>query len=360
MHGSEGATLKQSVRSVPVWLVFSVAFVLACSEEAGDTTCSDRLQAPLINASEEERYLGLAPGQLAAIAQVTDGSDPEGALCTGVLVTNEWVVTGAHCFQIDSPVVVAPTSEDPMPLPVVERVAHPSFDVALFRVSALADQQLQPIPVVTANELVLSVGSVVELAGYGLTETGDTRGLRFLAEPIVEIDPDSFVVDGFGANGACLGDSGGPLLVRGRSGAVLVAGVLTAGAASCVGRDRYVRLDGLSEWVSGIVGSPAASDEPCGAITEEGRCLYGSALFCDEAKLVAEACAEAEACGWDREARGFRCIGAQGNPCAGVDSVGACVDGVPRRCHAGMLLGEACDCGEVCRVDGKTGEPSCR
>jgi hypothetical protein len=364
MYGSEGAALKQKLRPLTLGLAFSASLVAACSEEGSDdSTCSNRLQSPLVNASDEERYLGLDPGQLAAIVQVTDGLDSGGPLCTGTFVTNEWLVTGAHCIEIESPVITAAQADDALLLPVLERIAHPSLDVALFRVSASASvgRGFRPIPVATASELAISIGSVVELAGYGLTEAGDLRELRFLAEPVVEIDERSFVVDGFGANGACLGDSGGPLLVRARSGPVRVAGVLTTGAASCVGRDRYVRLDELAEWVSGIVGSPAASDEPCGAITEEGRCLYGSALLCDNGQLVAEPCAgETTTCGWDEQARGFRCVEAAGNPCGGVDSVGACVDGIPRRCNAGMLEGEACTCGEVCRVDGKTGSPGCR
>jgi hypothetical protein len=361
MHRGEGAALNQSVCSRRVWLAFLAPLVVACAENGSDdTACANRLQAPLINASDQERYLGLDMGQLAALVTVTDGSNAGGALCTGIFVTNEWLVTGAHCFQIESPVVMGAPSEGAVALPVVERIAHPSLDVALFRVSGSTGQELQPIPVATTSELAVSIGSVVELAGYGLTEAGDIRQLRFLAEPIVEIDQDSFVVDGFGANGACLGDSGGPLLVRAPAGPVRVAGILTAGAASCVDRDRYLRLDPLSEWVSEIAGSSAARNEPCGGISEEGRCLYGSALFCDEGKLVGEPCAEAAGCGWDRQERGFRCIEAKVNPCAGVDSIGACIDGVPRRCNAGMLEGETCACGAVCRVDGKTGGPACR
>jgi hypothetical protein len=312
-----------------------------------------------MNASDQEVYLGLAGAQLAAIVQVTDGTD-SGALCTGVFVTDGWLVTGAHCFQIESPVVVA-QADDALPLPVVERVAHPNLDVALFKVSASASaSQLQPIPVAAIGEIALSIDSVVELAGYGLTEAGDIRELRFLAERIVEMDERHFVVDGFGANGACLGDSGGPLLVRARSGAARVVGVLTTGATSCVGRDRYVRLDALAEWVSEVVGSLAAIDEACGGITDEGRCLYGSAMFCDKGQLVAQPCAGGEACGWDGAARGFRCVEGGRSPCDGVDSVGACLDGVPSWCNAGILESQACGCDDVCGIDGKTGGPRCR
>jgi hypothetical protein len=393
MCGSEGAALKQLPRrssaltvagppfgclrrpampssrpravsrvSSALWLGSAVSLLVACSENVPGDTCSNRVRAALMNATDQERYLGLDSGQRAAIVQVTDGSASRGAFCTGAFVADEWLVTGAHCFQIESPVVMAAQLDDVLPLPVLERIAHPTLDVALFRVSASisAGQRLRPIPVATTSELAISIGSVVELAGYGLTEAGDQRELRFVAESVVEINERSWIVDGFGATGACLGDSGGPLLVRARSGPVRMAGVLTAGAASCVGRDRYVRLDALAEWVSAIVGSPAASAETCGGISDEGRCLYGSALFCEEGQLVARPCAEDAPCGWDGKARGFRCVAAAANPCDGLDSVGACVDGVPRWCTAGLLEGEACTCGEVCRIDGETGGPACR
>jgi hypothetical protein len=333
--------------------------VVGCSDEVLGSACTGRLQAPLVHASKQEEYLGLGSEQL-AIVQVTDGSGVGGPLCTGAFVTSEWLITGAHCLQIESPVVTVKGERSARA--VVESAVHSFLDVALLKVAATAsaDQPLRAIPLAAADELEVVVGSVVELAGYGLSEEGDLRELRFLAEPIVEIDEHSVLVDGFGASGACLGDSGGPLLVRARSGPARVAGVLTSGSASCLNRDRYVRLDALTEWTSGIVGSPAPSDVTCGGISEEGRCLYGSAMFCHQGKLVAEPCAEGTGCGWDRDRRGFRCVVPEEDPCSGVDSVGACFEGQPRRCNAGTLEGKACECGEVCGIDGRTGGPRCR
>lgn len=312
--------------------------------------------------TNEESYLGIADEQLGAIVQVTDGSGPGGPLCTGVFVTNEWLVTAAHCIQIASPRVVLPAeTAEGLELPVVDRVPHPTEDIALFRVegSEWTLDHFLPMSVATENGLALAVGSVVDLAGYGLNEDGDTRELRFLSEPIVELDNVSFVVDGFGANGACLGDSGGPLLARDRSGPVLVAGVLTSGSPSCVDRDRYVRLDRVSDWVLDVVGTSPRTEGGCGDISEEGRCLYGSALFCDEETLVAERCAGDTACGWDAIRAGFRCVTAGYDPCHGIDSVGACRYGSAEWCIDGALESEPCGCGRTCRIDGRTGGPRC-
>ncbi len=312
--------------------------------------------------ASEESYLGLASAQIDAIVQVTDGSGPGGPLCTGVFVTNAWLVTAAHCLAIESPRVLAPTEAgETIELSVTDGIPHPTADIALLKVadSESGPAGFRPMSTATPSGLELAVGSVVEIAGYGLNEAGDTRELRFLAEPIVELDERSFVVDGFGANGACLGDSGGPLIVRDGAGAVVVAGVLSTGSADCLNRDRYARLDGLEEWVSGIVGSLPRSGEGCGAITEEGRCLYGSALYCYGETLVAEPCADGTTCGWDPGREGFRCVRAASDPCSGVDSVGACRDGAARWCRGGALEVERCDCGETCRIDGRTGGPRC-
>lgn len=315
-----------------------------------------------MNGASEERYLGVADEQVRSIVQITDASGPGGPLCTGVFVTDEWLVTARHCLEIASPrAVTTDASGEMVALPVVDSVPHPTADVALFRVASDDESvtHFQPLSVATASELALSVGSVVDIAGYGLTEEGDTRELRFLSEPIVELDDDSYVVDGFGANGACLGDSGGPLIVRARSGAVLVAGILTSGSASCLDRDRYVRLDALSDWVLDVVGTSPRSDEGCGGISDAGRCLYGSAVSCDDETLVAEACSGDTACGWDSTRGGFRCVPAGRDPCHGIDSVGACRNGSAAWCNDGVLASEPCGCGRTCRVDGRTGGPRC-
>lgn len=309
-----------------------------------------------------EAYLGLPVEQAAAIVQVTDGLGPGGALCTGAFVSDEWVVSAAHCLAIaDLRITWTAESGESEVMPVTESVAHPERDVALFRVARTPSTVARFVPIAQAlpGSVELSVGSVVEISGYGFTEEGDTRERRFLAEPIVEEDDESVVVNGFGVNGACLGDSGGPLLVRDRSGPVRVAGVLSSGSASCLERDRYIRLDALDDWITRVTGSSSSAETACGGIDEEGRCWSGSAFHCEAGALVAEPCTGNSACGWDRDRAGFRCVAAGSDPCQGVDSVGACRDGVAARCDGGVLETESCGCGDVCGIDGRTGSPRC-
>jgi hypothetical protein len=75
--------------------------------------------------------------------------------------------------------------------------------------------------------------------------------------------------------------------------------------------------------------------------------------------LVAEPCGDAARCGWDDRELGFRCVARYEDPCLGIDSAGACRDGVAARCDGGKLALHSCGCGMECRIDGKTGGPVC-
>ena len=70
-------------------------------------------------------------------------------------------------------------------------------------------------------------------------------------------------------------------------------------------------------------------------ISSEGRCLYGSAIWCSDARLVGDHCASGIQCGWDPRQAGFRCVDPASGPCEGVRSVGTCRDGAALSCTKG-------------------------
>ena len=86
------------------------------------------------------------------------------------------------------------------------------------------------------------------------------------------------------------------------------------GSASCRDNDEYTRLDGLADWVDGVVElrgieRDRAGTQACGGITAQGRCLDGTALWCLGEKLVADICSRpGEQCGFDSRGGGFRCV----------------------------------------------------
>jgi hypothetical protein len=368
----------------------------AGSKAAPTVECSGMGRSGVVNGANDETYLGLAPAQIRAIVQVVDAalwsadaSIPAGGLCSGTFIAPAWVVTAAHCLQIQDPAVVVQTGAGmaPIVLAVTAIAASPDEDVALVEVgaapgdAAAADASsgdastdasidegdtapftgvgVSPIAAGGASIGQLAVGDVVELAGYGLTEASTAGNLRFAVEPIVAVDAASITVSGSGENGACDGDSGGPILVRGPDGAPHIAGVLAIGSSNCVGEDQYERLDAIQDWITSTIGAAPASDLECGAIDTAGRCLFGSALWCSGTQLSSDVCTGGRQCGWSAAEQGFRCVDSAVDPCGGVDSVGACQDGAAAACSNGALVRQTCaPCGS-CRVNGRTGSPEC-
>jgi hypothetical protein len=339
------------------------------AESSGaDAMCLGATEQRLIRGASSESYLGLAEPQIRAVVEIVDRTQPTtGALCTGAFIAADWVVTAAHCLAIASPEVLVAGSGSAIETSyaVLRSVAHPDRDVALLNVDFSAQDAsggaaggLQPLVASSPGRMALAVGDSAEMAGFGLTEEGDTRTLRFLVETVTAMDDGSITVNGFGLNGACEGDSGGPLLLRDPRGPVMVAGVLSVGSADCVGEDEYIRLDAIADWLSATVGAGAADQAECGSLSAQGRCLYGSAMRCSGTQLLAEPCTGGLRCGWDPASEGFRCVDPSTDPCSGVDSVGACVENAVMTCTNGVLTRADCGC-DACRIDGKTGAPRC-
>jgi hypothetical protein len=350
--------------------IFVALLVPACSSSnALSPECPITGQQPLLNGVSHENYLGLAQSQISAIVQVVSAGQQNGPLCSGTFIAPNWIITAGHCLKISSPrVVVQGEASAPLAVfPVVTSVAHPSVDVALLNVDASASDAggdgglpgVVQLQTAGASAPPLASGDVVAIAGYGVTENSTTRSLRFLAESILSIDAKAITVSGFGKSGACEGDSGGPLLIRGSDGAPLLAGVMSVGSASCLEDDTYIRLDALQDWVSATVGPSAPIDTECGTITPQGRCFYGNAVWCEGAQVNADRCVAPKRCGWDWSQNGFRCVDPSADPCDGVDSVGACVGESALWCYNGTLDRQSCRPCDVCRVEGATGRPVC-
>jgi hypothetical protein len=239
-------------------------------------------------------------------------------------------------------------------------VAHPTSDLLLVELAGRREdfcKLLEPIPLAEGSSP--EVGTLVELAGLGLDEDGGHGKRRFAAETVVDLPGDGaeIVVDGLGRTGACTGDSGGPLLVRASDGTVRVAGVLTAGSADCVGRDRYLRVDRADAFFAALPAERCGS-QGCGRLDARGRCFARTAVWCESAELRGMACETSSRCGWDDSAAGYRCVPPE-SACAGVDAFGRCNGSVTERCDAGALLSEDCSATGATCVRDATGRALC-
>lgn len=336
--------------------------LLACSDPLAGETCGQDVFAigqAIINGAQQEQFLGLAAQEIAAIVLIDNGDWPVGSACTGVLVRPNFVLTAGHCLVIESPLVhLGTTGGHADTARVTRTIIHPELDIALLEIEPAASLQGLAISAESPDDRWL--GRRVELAGYGLTESGQPRGLRFAVEPIVDVTANKLRVDGGGRSGACEGDSGGPLLSRGSDGRVLVSGILSTGQASCVGTDGFTRTDRVADWLdSNLPASQTSDDIPCGQITASGRCSSDMALRCVAGQLLAESCDSEQVCGWDVQASHFGCVAAAVDPCQGAGSLGLCDGDRALTCLGGKLVSRDCAACGACVYSTSSGAPQC-
>jgi hypothetical protein len=184
---------------------------------------------------------------LSAVALVRD--------CSGVLVRPDRVVTCAHCL---TPALEQVTVAG-RPFRVRECKAYSGYrplqaahDIAVCSLAVAA-----PVKGIALDEgPAPKAGEEVTLAGYGLTDplAHEPPELRAVDTAIVSVDAQSFEL-GSHDHTACLGDSGGPVLVE-RGGALRVLGVLHGpSGAICASPTRAVRLDVVRDWLVGELSS---------------------------------------------------------------------------------------------------------
>ncbi|WP_428265019.1 S1 family peptidase [Haliangium sp.] len=308
--------------------------------------CGDTRKANKVyNGTLLPTHVPLSPAQMPAIGSFR--------LCSGTLVAPTWVLTAEHC-GLEAGVQFCLGSDPENPdkcITSIRVINNPDADMTLVELAEDARGRLEVTPItVFADDLGSEwIGRLAEAAGYGQTETGGIGTRYFTAEPIVSLERGYVTIDGEGERGVCFGDSGGPALVIADDGTVRVAGVLSNGDDSCLGRDNFTRVDLQRDWIEqyiGAIGDPDAQN--CGQFGREGRCVDGRAIWCGQGRVQTEECSDGAACGWDDVAAGFRCITGP-DPCEGFDSVGGCDGALARWCEGGEPRLRDCGaCGQTC------------
>lgn len=293
-------------------MFLAVGLLTACSVPHSDTPCLGQF---VFYGQATDEHLHLLPEEEQAVVWVhfvSTGSPP----CSGVLIGRQLVLTAAHCAGQASPgmpiVRIGPDAlSSPTILNGVDWEVHPSLDVGLITLEAqVAAHVASPLNLSTLPTSSL-LGARAVIAGYGITEENFAGQRRFAAERVTAVNDVFLVLDGAGESGACLGDSGGPVLWWEGS-APTVLGVLESGDPSCMGEDRYTSLEPVRNWIAQRNPHKPLPSTVCGSLDYAGHCLQSEkvqqAVWCEGEVRSGKACPNDQKCAWDSSARGYRCV----------------------------------------------------
>ncbi|MBX3198072.1 MAG: trypsin-like serine protease [Labilithrix sp.] len=191
------------------------------------------------------RILGGAPApDVAAAVALRDGA---GRLaCSGVLVGPRAVLAAAHCFPPVDDASLLPRDacfgadvRSCRPVGVSGYVLHPGWDALAFTfdddLAVVFLEDDAPARPASLAEASPSAGDEIDVVGYGRTDPSSTRSAgekRSVRLPVLAIERGRILH----GEGACRGDSGGPLFDARRPASVVA--ITSSGPAGCVDAGR--------------------------------------------------------------------------------------------------------------------------
>ena len=207
--------------------------------------------------------------------------------CGGAIISNQWIITAAHCTRNDFNVKIPASSMDVIvgannprnslqgkKYYVDEVISHESFDIstlendiAVLKLKVPIDYpNATPIKLVSAKDASAGAtdpGVMSWVTGYGYTSVDPViypSVLQKVQLPIVSNSqassvwkkiPATDMMAGYrdGNKDACSGDSGGPLVVPVK-GEYKLAGLVSWGSSDCDTYGAYTRLSLFESWIT--------------------------------------------------------------------------------------------------------------
>lgn len=254
----------------------------ACTDVGAPVTAAPTAAAPIIGG-------GPAPDDHAVVLLAAYPNDRSVlATCTATVIADDVLLTAAHCIDhpgwrygmfVGADAAIYPTLADLEPhlAPVTAVHLHPSYQrtppfAADIGVALLAQPTtIAPLPIGRVALGPDVVGRPARIVGYGQATVGVASATRRQAATVVDgLDPDDTVRVGDAAHVTCLGDSGGPALVR-VDGVETVIGVDSyADNGLCDRPAHFRRTDLYLSFIDTFAGAPAGPDAGQGTGADAG------------------------------------------------------------------------------------------
>jgi trypsin len=234
-----------------------------------------------------------SPGEFPSVAEVTFGP----FLCTGTLVTPNWVLSAGHCGSVTGAAVASPAGWPPQLInvriggvsqsdgqrrSVSQVIVHPDYlltsgyDISLLRLSQSSAMSTTQVAG-PGERSTWTAGALETIVGWGATSEGgdlpdNLQAGRvpittdsYCADAYSDFDARTMVCAGFPRGGVdtCQGDSGGPMFGKTSTGALRVVGTTSFGEG-CARPGRpgvYARVadDTLRPWIAQTTGNEGVS-----------------------------------------------------------------------------------------------------